>query len=389
MNQQEFENKRAQLVSEAENLQTAEEINAKIAEIEALDKAYDEEIKAQTAKERIKNMTNPFKQNEKQDLQNKNTVKYEDVFAKYIKGEELNADERNCFAENNKNILNSTTTTSGNTAVIPQTLQEEIIEAMGERHPVLKDIDSLHIKGFISLPKGSMTANVGWYDEGDTPTDASVSTGKVDFSAYDLRVNLPLSFRLKETSTKAFMKFLKKEIIKQGANKLAYAVMNGLGVPGVSDEFKAQPLGVVTALNAETNTPQVVTYTGSNTSAELEAKLRDAISRIPSGYRIKAYTRRSTLWNTLLGIKDATGKEYVEFKGDKGYFKGVEIVEEAAVPANAVVFGDFENYVFNFNTDLTLMQQDRNKDAVTDYTLYGLADGKPRINEAFALLKKS
>lgn len=388
MNKHEYEQKWAELAEQAKSAKTSEEINAKCDEMEALQASFDEEIKLQTANERVKNMTNPFKQNDKKDFKNDNKVNYEDVFAKYLRGDELNEAERNCFAENN-NVLNSTTTTSGNTAVIPSTLAEEIITAMGERHPVLKDIDTLHIKGFISLPKGSLTANVGWYDEGDTPTDASLSTGKVDFSAYDLRVNLPVSFRLKETSTKAFLNFLKKEIIKQAGNKLANAVMNGLGVPSGGDDFKAQPLGVVTALNAETSTPQVVTYAGTDTSAVLEGKLREAISKIPSGYKIKAYTTKTMLWTTLLGIKDATGKEYVEFKEGKAYFKGVEIVEEAAVPANAVVFGDFENYVINFNSDLALMQQDRNKDAVTDYTLYGLADGKPRINEAFALLKKS
>jgi len=392
MNQEEFENKRQQLVSEADALQTAEEINAKIAEIEALDKAYDEEIKAKTARERVKNMTNPFKQNEKQDLQNKITVSYEDVFAKYIKGEELTAEERDCFKENN--IRNSATTTSGNSAVIPQTLAKEIIKEIGETHAVLGEVREFHVKGYLSLPKGSMTANVAWYDEGDSATDASVSTSKIDLSAYDLKTNMPVSFRMKEMATPEFLAFIKEQIVEQAGDKLANAVINGLGVPGALDVFKAQPTGVVTALEAESTTPRVLTYNGSTTSAQMEEKIRNMLAKIKSGYKGKKfYAKNAVIWNVLAGIKDGDGKNL--FIPDPtgnfpGRIFGVPVVEEDAIPDNAILLGDFKKgYAINFNKDLTLMQQDRNKDAETDYTLYGLVDGKPVLTEAFVYLKKS
>ncbi len=383
MNQQEYENKRKELVDIAESLTTAEEINAKIAEIEALDRAFDEEIKAQTALERIKNMTNPFKQNGQNDF--KKTVSYDDVFAKYIKGEELTAEERICFNANN--VQNSTTTTSGNAAVIPQTLAKEIIAEIGETHAVLRDVKEFHVKGYLTIPKGTMTANVGWYEEGDTAADASVATAKIDLAAYDLRTNMPVSFRMKEMATPEFLAFIKEKIVEQAGDKLANAVINGLGVS------ESQPTGIVTVLNNEADTPRVITYTKATTDAELEANIRAMIGKIKSGYKNKKfYAKNAVIWNLLAGIKDGEGRN-IFIPDPTGTFPGrifgVAVVEEDAIPDDAVLLGDFsKGYVINFNKDLTLMQQDRNKAAETDYTLYGLVDGKPVVNEAFALLKK-
>lgn len=392
MNQQEFESKRAELIKEAEALTTAEEIIAKTEEIEALDKAFDEELKAQAAKERVKSMTNPFKLNEQKNLNEIKSISYDEVFAKFVKGEDLSADERDCFAKNN--FKNATTTTSGHTAVIPQTLAKEILTEIGETHAVLKDIATFNVKGFLSIPKGSMTANVGWYDEGDNADDAAVSTSKIDLSAYDLRCNMPVSFRMKEMSTSEFLNFIKTKIVEQAGDKLANAVINGLGIPGISDNFKAQPTGIVTALEAETDTQRILTYTNSTTSEVLETKIREMLGKIKTGYKGKKfYAKNTVIWNVIAGIKDNDGRHLfiADATGDfAGRIFGVPVVEEDAIPNDAILLGDFKKgYVVNFNKDLTLMQQDRNKDAETDYTLYGLVDGKPTMTEAFVYLKKS
>ena len=393
MNQKDYENKRKELVEIADSLATADEINAKIKEIEELDKAFDEEIKAKTAFERVKNMTSPFKNLEnKIDFQQKQEIKYEDVFAKFIKGEELNVDERNCFNENN--FKNATTVTTGNTAVIPATLTKEIISAIGETHAILKDVQQLHIKGFVSVPTATMTTNVAWYDEGDNVTDASVSTSKIDLSAYDLRCNMPVSFRMKEMATAEFLQFIKNKIVEQAGDKLANAVVNGLGVPSSSDSHKAQPTGVVKALEAEANTPRVLTYTQNSTSAVLETTIRQMLGLVKTGYSNKKfYAKNATIWNLIAGIKDENGK-HLFITDATGAFAGrifgIPVVEEDAIADDAVLLGDFKKgYIINFNKELTVMQQDRNKDAETDYTLYGLVDGKPTINEAFVYLKKS
>lgn len=97
-----------------------------MAEVESLDKAYDEEIKAQANLNRLQNsnsMTNPFDKSDKV-ITSENKIKYEDVFAKYLKGEELNGIEAKCFSEFN----NATVTKTNNGAVIPEVVLKQIFE---------------------------------------------------------------------------------------------------------------------------------------------------------------------------------------------------------------------------------------------------------------------
>lgn len=395
MKKDEFINKRQSLLTEAQNLLNegkAEESNAKMAEVEALDKAFDEEIKAQANLNRLQSnnaVTNPFKNDDKKNLtMTDNKVKYEDVFAKYLKGDELNNAEMKCFNEFN----NATVTKTNNGVFIPETVLDRIVEKMKERHVVLGEVETLHVKGNLTLPVPSFTDNTAFYDEGADTTDSTVTSAEINLFGYDLKANITLSFNLKEMSTTAFLSYIIEKIADKMADKLANAVVNGKGVPTGVDSHKAQPLGVVTALNAEASTPQVVTYTDEDTSEDLEEKIRELIGKVPSGYQIKMYAKRNTIMNFLLGIKDGNGRQYavVDYANGGGYsFLGVNVVEEDAIPDNAVLVGDFkQGYVVNFNKDITIMQQDQNRYAKTDYTGYAIVDGKPLLTEAFALLTK-
>lgn len=394
MKKEEFLNKRNSLLTDAQNLLNdgkAEESNAKMAEVEVLDKAYDEEIKAQANLNRLQNsnnaMTNPFDKSDKV-IAHENKIKYEDVFAKFIKGEVLNSSERDIFKSKNA------VTTNGNTAVIPKTISKEIIKEIGETHAVLKDFTELHVKGFLSLVVGTVTSNVDFYDEDNETTKGTANTNTIDFNAYELKVHVPVTFKTKEMTTAEFLEFIKSEIVEQAGNKLANAVINGKGVATSSDNFKSQPTGILKVLNSETNTPRVITYSGNDTSDTKDVKLRKMLGMIKSGYKGKKfYANNTTIWNDIAGIKDTTGKSL--FVPDAtgtfaGRIYGVPVAEEDAMADGDILLGDMKRgYVMNFNKDMTLSQQDRNKDAQTDYTLYGLVDGKVKMKEAFAYLKKS
>lgn len=394
MKKEEFLNKRQSLLTDAQNLLNdgkAEESNAKMAEVEALDKAYDEEIKAQANLNRLQNsnaMTNPFDKSDKV-ITPENKIKYEDVFAKYLKGEELNGTETKCFSEFN----NATVTKTNNGAVIPEIVLKQIFEKMAERHAVLSEVEMLHVKGNLTLPVATFTDNTNFYDEATDTTDSAVTTAEINLYGYDLKANITISFNLKEMATGEFLNYIVNKIAVKMADKLAYAVVNGLGVPTNSQTHKAQPLGVVTALEAESSTPQVVTYGKNDTNAVLEGKIRNAIAKVPSGYKVKMYAKRATIMNFLLGIKDENGRQYavVDYTKGGGYsFLGVDVMEEDAIPENAVLIGDFsQGYVVNFNKDITVLQQDQNRHAKTDITGYAIVDGKPVMTEAFAYLKKS
>lgn len=388
-----YKEKRELLYNEAQNLLKegkTEDANAKMTEIENLDKSFDAKIKAEAKLEILKGVSNPIKTENKINFDKKNEITYDEVFCKVLLGREINDTERKVYE-----TVNAVTTKSGNGAVIPETMLNEIIKDLGETHPILNDITTFAIKGNIRLPKASLTSVADWYDDGTTTNDGSVSTAEIDLYGYDLKCNIDLSFNMKEMSISEFKTFLIAELKEQMANKLANGVVNGKGVPTGSQTHKAQPTGIVTALEGETNTPKVVTYSASNTSDELEAKLREMLGILKSGYKAGSafYAKSTVIWNVLAGIKDTKGNNIFipdVTAGGVGRIFGVPVKEEDAIADDAVLLGNFKRgYVVNFNKQITILSQDINKEAKTSYTGYAIVDGKPRLTEAFAYLKKS
>ncbi|MCQ4765716.1 hypothetical protein, partial [Cloacibacillus evryensis] len=58
----------------------------------------------------------------------------------------------------------------------------------------------------------------------------------------------------------AFMPYVISLIAEKMGNALAKAVVEGKGKAGDSGSWKSQPQGIAVALEAETSTPQIVTY---------------------------------------------------------------------------------------------------------------------------------
>jgi len=363
-------------VLDAENSKQANEILNRIGEMQKINYGI---VNEQKDKEGV------------QLMEKENKITYDEVFAKYIQGKDLSQEEQSVF--NEYNVQNSAVTKTGNSAVIPETTMNKIFEELGETHAVLKDVEIMNVKGNLTLPVANFTDNTAFYDEATDTTDSSVATAEINLFGYDLKANITLSFNLKEMATPAFMDYVINKIVEKMGDKLANAVINGLGVPSGNQTHKAQPLGVVTALEAETNTPRVSTYASNATSQAKEKLLRDMIGSIKSGYNKKFYAKAEFIWDFIAGIQDSTGRPIFvpdptgEFTGR---IYGVPVVEEDAIPANCLLLGDFKKgYVVNFNKDIVVLTQDQNRYAKTDYTGYAIVDGKPTFSEAFAYLKKS
>lgn len=400
MDKQNYETKREEILNLAQTLLEegkTQDATAKMAEAEELDKAYDAQIKARANLDALKaqKLDTVFfakapaaKFNEPEQK-----VDYEVAFAKSLLGRDLSAAEADVYARFNPE--NAVTTKGAHGSVIPETLMSEIITEMGKVHPVLNEVRIMHVKGNLTLPTGTLTAGADWYEDGTATTDGSVSTAEINLYGYDLKANIDLSYNLKEMSIPAFLNFIKTELVNAMADKLANGIINGLGIPSGSDMHKAQPTGVITALNAETSTPRVLTYSASSTSAQKEAVIRQMLGKLKTGYKAGAafYAKSDFVWNVLAGIQDSDGRSYFVpdcTAGGVGRIFGVPVKEEDAIPDDILLLGNFDRgYIVNFNKDVTLLTQDDHKNVKTSYTAYGIVDGKPRLNEAFVLLKKS
>jgi HK97 family phage major capsid protein len=173
---------------------------------------------------------------------------------------------------------------------------------------------------------------------------------------------------------------------------LAKAVVSGKGKPGEGDAWKAQPKGVVTALEAEATTPQVVTYDTSTDDLTYD-KMAEAMGLIKSTYKNGAaiYAKSTTIWGKLAVLKDNDGRPLFipdVTSGGVGRIFGVPVKEEDSVADDNILLGNMRRgYAANVNENVTLYMEEHVKERYTDYMSYSLVDGSPLTTKAFAYIK--
>ena len=408
MDKKQYEVKRAELLAkmkaaiEAEDVAVAQATNE---EIEALDAKFKALATAQANFAALNGMDRPATVPEipaalnsagipaakpAEDPKADDEKMYVNAFAHYMMGDKLSADEEKIFA-----AKNATTTAKENYVVVPTTVRDGIWHEMEERHPVIAATVRTHIKGDVDiLVETSVGSAPSWYDEDTAVTAEKAVTAKITLKGCELAKDIPVSWKLKKMSVDEFISYIQTRIADKMGNGLAAGLLVGLGVDSATENPRpSQPLGVITKLEAETGTPQVVSYTAAN--GIVYANLTGARAKIKSGYASKArwYANAATIWNRLANVLDEMGRPVFipdATSGGVGRIFGIVVEEEDAVPADAVLLANMaDGYACNVNEDITMYQEDHIKERTTDYMGYALIDGQPLTTKAFAYLKKS
>lgn len=312
---------------------------------------------------------------------------YTQAFAHYMMGVKMSAEEQNIFG-----ARNATSTVKENHVVVPTTLKQGIWTEMEELHPIIADLAGTNIPGDVDILLESTAGNDGaWYDEDAVNAEKVVNT-KITLKGCELAKAIEVSWKLKKMAVDEFLSYIAKRIADKMANALAAGLVSGAGV-GNGTTDKPKPLGVVTKLEAETSTPQVLTYTAANGIGY--ANMTAMRAKIKSGYAAGAafYAKSDTIWNQLANIVDGNKRPIFipdATQGGVGRIFGILVKEEDAIPADAVLLGNMaKGYAFNVNEDITMYQEDHVLARTTDYMGYALVDGQPLTTKAFAYLKKS
>ena len=192
-------------------------------------------------------------------------------------------------------------------------------------------------------------------------------------------------------SIDAFLPYITSKLAEKMGNALAKGIISGKGKPAQGDNsFKPQARGIKTVLEAEDNTPQVVTYTSEITYDDLTT----AMGKVKSGYSANAcfYATNSTIWNQIAHIKDTTGRPIFipdATLGGVGRLFGKIVKEEDAMKDGEILLGAInKGYIMNINEDMTIYTEDHIGDRATDYMGYAIVDGDVLTTKAFALIKK-
>lgn len=329
----------------------------------------------------------PTKMTDVKEKEIKADAEYSEVFALKLMGKKLNTEQSTIY-----NAIN--TTDDGITTVIPKTVRAEIWKEMKDLHPIVQDTPYTSVPGYMSLPKEKGdTEDADWYDEATPVADGTkVVIGSIDLVGYELSKVIKLSWKLSKMGTKEFLAYVKTKIADKMGAAIAGGILNGKGVPGEADTFKAQPKGIIPALKAESTTPQVITYTASALAYKDVTKL---MSKIKSGYKKEAviYASSDTIWNELANVETKNGKTVFvanAIDGGVGKVFGVTVKEEAGMADGQILLANSKRgYAMNVTEDIHVYTEVAMRVRSNDYMGYAILDGAPLTTKAFALLEKA
>ena len=411
-----YENKRRQLVEEAQNFINAsnlEEYNRVEEEIKNLDKQFDEEAEAQAnlnALNSMVNIVNPINVqnslgvgaceieplNLNTDITNivdgvlnkEQEEIYVNAWAKDMMNKPLTEAENAIFE-----AQNSFTHTTGNTGIlIPETVVAGIWKEVGEQYPLWEDVFKTSVKGNIKVLKSTSSSEAKWYDEATPTEDGKEEFGEITLTGCELSRDITVSWKLREMAVKEFIPFIQSQLAEKIGAALGYGVANGKGKPGGGDSHKAEPRGIITALKKESETPRVIEY---DEATPLDYTMcTKAMSLIKSAYKNGAYiyADNATIWNQLANITDKVGRPYFiadTSTGGVGRILGLTVKEDDSIGEGSILFGNAnKGYHANINKEIILDSEEHKKKRETDYIAYGIVDGDVRTLDAFALITK-
>lgn len=310
---------------------------------------------------------------------------YMTAFAKTLKGDRLSAAEAECFQ-----MVNEYTHTTQNTGVVvPETFAQGIWDLVEADYPLWADVAKTYVKGNASIIKSTSSTDATWYDEATETEDGTEGFGLLQLDGCELSRAITVTYKLKEMAIEDFIPFIQRKLAEKMGAGLGYGVSRGKGKPGVSDTFKAEPMGIITALKAESGTPQVISYTSGSLSYSNLTAQRAKIKK--GSARLAYYANPSTVWNELANVKDQNGRPIMiadPINGGVMRMFGLPVKQDDSLLDGQILLGNAgQGYAANVNKDITLETENHAKKRTTDYCGYAIVDGGVLATDMFALLE--
>lgn len=310
---------------------------------------------------------------------------YKNAWAKSMMGKELTAAERDAMWK----VNDYTHTTSNTGVVIPKTVAAGIWDMIEELYPYWNDIQKTYVKGTYNAIVGDESTDSKWYDEETVTEDGKETFGELSLAGCELSRSVTISFKLREMAIEDFIPFIQRKLARKMGAGLGYGATHGKGKPGVSDSFKAEPLGVVTALEKEKSKPQVGTYEKGKLAY---TDLTSTRAKVKAGANeLKVYANGNTIWNEMANVTDANGKPiFVPDPVNTGIYRlfGMEVKQDDSMKDGEILMSSpYVGYLANVNREMSVMTEEHVKARTVDYCGYAIVDGGVTSTKAHALLE--
>lgn len=279
MNKEQYCEKRAAILREAQNLLDKNQMEAsekKMREVETLDEQYEQACKVQANLRALQeNTTIANLQNYSVQVEQTGTLgkigdsdSVEDMYnsKEYRKAFMLNVLANQPIPDKFTNVDANTTTTDAST-VIPTTIMQKVIDKLDASGMILPLVTHTSYKGGLSIPTSSVKPTATWVTEGSGSAKQKKTTGSVTFVYHKLRCAVSMSLEVSVTSLEVFEEVFVRNIAEAMAKALEEAIISGDGSGKPKGILKET---VVTGQNVDVASGGKITY---ETLVEAEGKL--------------------------------------------------------------------------------------------------------------------
>lgn len=282
---------------------------------------------------------------------------YRSAFLHHLRGEDMSDIERRAF----------TFLTTNTSAPLPTAMQNRIIDLIGEEHPIVADVDTLHSGTSITIPVATaIAADAGETAEGADANDLQVNFENVDLSGDDYTANVELSYKMAAMAIPAFEAYLVGKIAERIGAKLA--------------------TGIVATIKAKMNAANKI-QTGIN-----YANVCAGFGALKRVNKPVVYGTREAVFNKLVGMVDGNKRPIFQqpiTAEAAGHLLGAIIKYEDAMAAGELLIGDPKKYLQNVVSPI-MIESDRDlkkhKHIISGYTCQ---EGTLTDDKAFALVAEA
>ena len=282
---------------------------------------------------------------------------YRSAFLKNLRGEALTEIEQRAF----------TFLTTNTAAPLPEVMQNQIIDLIGEAHPIVADVYRLDSHTAITIPVAkAIKADAGKTAEGAAANELEIEFTNVNLSGEDYTANVKLTYMMANMAIPAFEAYLVNQIAERLGAQLAVAIVT---------EIKAK-------MNAANKIETGVNY----------ANICAGFGELKRVGTVVVYGTRKGVYNKLVAMVDQNKRPIFQqpiTAAAAGVLLGCTIKFEDAVGDTELLIGDPKKYLQNVVAPVMIESaKDLDTHKIT-YSGYTCQQGTLTDDKAFALVSEA
>ena len=279
------------------------------------------------------------------------SVEYRNAFFKTLAGVKLNDSEKRAM----------TTNTNSAGYAVPTSTLNKIYEKVENESVIYSLVTVSHLRGNVVIPIENLTNNVERKAEGADGSLKNDTVAALELGAKKYIKLVKLTCELENTAIDALEDYVVRKLTKKLEQAFDYDIINGVSA---NNEVKGI-LNTITPINAK--------VAGTLTFDDL----CNLFASIPATARknAKLVMSTNTLYKQVKTVKDDQKRPIFDLDENKVF--GREVVECDDVPDGTIIFGDFAEYMFNWNKDAEIRKSEEAgfMSGDTAFRILALVDG--------------